>query len=254
VAGSFYPNAGAALKRAVLTYLDEAQPLDVIPRAVIVPHAGYIYSAPIAAYGFKALENAPRRTWTVYLLGPAHFIPLAGVSLGSFGAFQTPLGNVPVATERVAAMLQNTRLYWEAAIVHAPEHALEVELPFLQLTLGDFRIVPMLFGEVEAAEVATDLAGRLDEHSLIVVSSDLSHYHDYDTARALDQQMIAALLADDTAAVAQGQACGRLPILTLMFLARSLMWRPVLLDYRNSGDTAGDKQRVVGYASIAYVG
>jgi AmmeMemoRadiSam system protein B len=253
VAGAFYPGAAAALKRAVLTYLDEAQPPDVVPRAVIAPHAGYIYSGPVAAYAFKALETVQRRTWTVYLMGPAHFVPIAGVALGRFRAFQTPLGDVPVATERVAAMLQNSRLYEEAAVAHAPEHSLEVELPFLQLTLGDFRIVPMLFGDVNPAEVAQDLGGRLDEDSLIVVSSDLSHYYDYETARRLDQRLLADLLAGDIAAVARGQACGLLPILTLMHLAQSRGWRPVLLDYRNSGDTAGDKHRVVGYASVAYI-
>ncbi len=253
VAGAFYPAAAAALKRAVLTYLDEAQPPDVIPRAVIAPHAGYIYSGPTAAYAFKALENVPRRPWTVYLMGPAHFIPLMGVALGRFEAFETPLGNVPVATGQVAAMLQNSRVYQESPVAHAPEHSLEVELPFLQMTLGDFRIVPMLFGDVDPAEVAEDLDRWLDEDSLIVVSSDLSHYHDYDTARRLDQRLIADLLAGDIAAVARGQACGLLPILTLMYLARSRGWRPVLLDYRNSGDTAGDKYRVVGYASVAYV-
>lgn len=256
VAGTFYPGTRTALERAVKTYLEEAKLADgQYPRAVIAPHAGYIYSGPIAAYAFKSVASlaaTPHRTWTVYLMGPAHYVPVYGVALSNFGVFETPLGNVPVATERVAEMLRNEQVYQLAPRAHVPEHSLEVELPFLQVVLGDFRIVPMLFGDVDPAQVADDLVGRLDADSLIVVSSDLSHYHDYETARALDQRLLHHVLAGDIAGAAQGEACGRMPILTLMHLAQALGWHPALLDYRNSGDTAGDKFRVVGYASVAY--
>ncbi len=256
VAGTFYPGTRTALERVVRTYLEEAKLADGhSPHAVIAPHAGYIYSGPIAAYAFKSvasLATPPGRRWTVYLMGPAHYVPVYGVALGNFSAFETPLGEVPVATEQVVAMLRNDQLYQAAPMAHAPEHSLEVELPFLQMVLGDFRIVPMLFGDVDPAQVAADLAGRLDADSLIVVSSDLSHYHDYETARTLDQQLLHDVLAGDMVGVAHGEACGRMPILTLMHLAQALDWHPVLLDYRNSGDTAGDKSRVVGYASLAY--
>jgi hypothetical protein len=174
------------------------------------------------------------------------------VALGQYSAFRTPLGDAPIAVERVEEMLVRSTLYTRAASAHVPEHCLEVEVPFLQVTLSDFQLVPMLFGEVNPRQVAEELADHVGEDDLIVVSSDLSHFLTYDAAQKLDRALLKSLLDGDEASVLKGEACGSAPVVTLMDIARRKGWTPHLLDYRNSGDTAGDKRRVVGYASVAY--
>lgn len=255
VAGQFYPGDPDQLRREIQRYIGEATlPRDLgTARAVIAPHAGYVYSGPTAGYAFKALKDLPSRSWTVFLLGPAHRVSVAGVALGDYSAFRTPLGEVPVAVDRVAEMLERTSLYGRAPQAHAPEHCLEVEIPFLQMTLSDLKLVPMLFGQTDYSEVASDLVDRIGEGDLIVVSSDLSHFYPYDQAQRLDRELLDALLEGDEGEVVEGEACGHAPIAALMNLARHRDWEPRLLDYRNSGDTAGDRRRVVGYASVAYV-
>jgi AmmeMemoRadiSam system protein B len=254
VAGQFYPGDPEQVRKMVQRYISEAtlpQDLGTV-RAVIAPHAGYIYSGPTAGYAFKALTELPEKEWTVFLLGPAHRVYFNGVALGNYSAFRTPLGSVPVATERIEEMLARSTLYICAPEAHAPEHCLEVEIPFLQVALPRFRLVPMLFGEVDPRQVGTELAAHLDEDDLIVVSTDLSHYHPYDRARRLDNTLLDALMAGDEMGVLSGEACGRAPVVTLMSVARHKGWKPRLLDYRTSGDTAGDRWQVVGYASVAY--
>ncbi len=255
VAGMFYPAQPQGLRSQIAEYLAAAR----VPawsetvRAVIAPHAGYIYSGPVAGYSFRALPDLTDRT--IYLLGPAHFVPVRGVAAGTFRAMRTPLGEAPVATDVVAELVEAKGPIHYDDEAHVPEHSLEVEVPFLQV-LGDerFRLVPLLFGTVDPDRVAAILAERLaaEATALVVVSSDLSHYHPYDTARRLDTAFLQAVVAGDVAAVGRGEACGLLPILTLMLVAQRLGWRPYLLDYRNSGDTAGDRQRVVGYGAVAY--
>ena len=256
VAGAFYPADPVRLQRDVEHYLAAAHiPAVDKVRAVICPHAGYIYSGPIAGAGYKALQHLPRRPRTVYLLGPAHYLPVNGVAVGDFSALRTPLGEVSVATEMVDLLAASGAPYYKDIQPHLPEHSLEVQLPFLQVVLGaDIRIVPMLFGRVDPRRAMVPLLDlvRSDPNAIIVVSSDLSHYYSYNAARQLDRQFIDAVLANDTAKAAQGEACGIYPILTLMGIARQLGWQPILLDHRNSGDTAGDKRQVVGYAAIAY--
>lgn len=255
VAGSFYPASAPYLRAAVERYLaDAALPDAGAVRAVIAPHAGYVYSGPIAGYAFRALPEVAGRT--IFLLGPAHFVPVQGVAALSSAAMLTPLGAVSVATGIVANLLASGDLVHEDDEAHVPEHCLEVELPFLQVLGGaDFRIVPLLFGHIDPDRAADLLSGFLaeDKSALLVVSSDLSHYHPYEAARRLDTGFLDAVVAGDVAAVAQGEACGLLPILTLMLLARRFGWRARLLDYRNSGDTAGDRRRVVGYGAVAFV-
>jgi len=255
VADMFYPGNPISLRRTIQEYVDEATlPKDLgAVRAVIAPHAGYVYSGPVAGYAFKALSTLPARNWTVFLLGPAHRVGFNGVALGGYSAFRTPLGDVPVATDRVADMLVRSRLYTRAPEAHAMEHCLEVEVPFLQVVLpGGFRLVPMLFGNVQPLQVAEDLVDHVGEDDLIVVSSDLSHYYPYAVAQEMDHSLLEALLAGDQMGVLRGEACGRAPVAALMEIARRKQWKPHLLDYRNSGDTAGDKRQVVGYASVAY--
>jgi hypothetical protein len=175
-----------------------------------------------------------------------------GVALGDYAAFRTPLGDVPVAADRIADMLESAPFYVTAPGAHEPEHCLEVEIPFLQIALDGFKLIPMLFGQVNPQEVALDLIGRLREDDLIVVSSDLSHFHSYDQARQRDQAFLDALLEGSVRGVREGEACGRAPVMTLMGIAGRKEWVPHLLDYRNSGDTAGSRSRVVGYGAIAY--
>lgn len=264
VAGQFYPGDADVLRRTVAEYVDEAtlpQDLGTV-RAVIAPHAGYVYSGPTAGYAFKALKGralsadapaaVPSTTRTVFLLGPAHRVPFRGVALGGYSAFRTPLGDALVAVDRVAELVARSPLYIRASEAHAPEHCLEVEVPFLQMVLSDFRLVPMLFGDVDPREVAAELAEHVGEDDLIVVSNDLSHFYRYEEARKLDHTLLEALMAGDEMGVQRGEACGRAPVVTLMGIARQKGWRPHLLDYRNSGDTAGDRWQVVGYASVAY--
>ncbi len=254
VAGQFYPGNPDVLRRTIQEYVDEATlPEDLgLVRAVIAPHAGYVYSGPTAGYSFKPLAALPQKEWTVFLLGPAHRAYLRGVALGNYSAFRTPLGDAPVAVDRVAEMLARSPLYTRAPESHAPEHCLEVQVPFLQVTLSNFRLVPMLFGDVDSREVAAELADHVGDDDLIVVSNDLSHFYPDDKARQLDHALLEALMAGDDVRVMRGEACGRVPVVTLMGIARRKGWQPHLLDYRTSGDTAGDKWRVVGYGSVAY--
>jgi hypothetical protein len=261
VAGMFYPGNEKALAQSVDSYVDGAE-LSALEepsrvRAVVAPHAGYVYSGPTAGYAFKALgAGQPTGPVTVYLLGPAHRAWFAGVSTGDFN-WATPLGIAPTdrpTVEELWALAGERYQAWPEA--HRDEHSLEVQVPFIQQTLMDFRLVPMLFGEVSPGPVGQDLADRLrnEPASRVVVSSDLSHFNDYETAERLDHAFIDDVLVGEQATVLgqrQG-ACGRAPIVALMTVAVELGWTPHLLDYRNSGDTAGDRRRVVGYAAIAY--
>ncbi|MBS1251378.1 MAG: hypothetical protein MAG451_00411 [Anaerolineales bacterium] len=255
VAGRFYPANPTRLQDAVDTCLEQAsvsQLRDV--RAVIAPHAGYPYSAPIAGHSFRALAGKPDGHYTVYLMGPAHHVPVDGIAVGVFDHFETPLGSVAVAVEQAEALIQHGNPYREGNRAHTPEHCLEVELPFLQTVLPNFRIVPLLFGNIDPEPIAHDLAELAEDdlEALVVVSSDLSHYHSHETARRMDQAFLDAVVAGEVDRAAQGEACGIGPIITLMTIAGDLGWQPRLLDYRNSGDTGGDKSGVVGYAAVAY--
>ncbi|MCD6289207.1 MAG: AmmeMemoRadiSam system protein B [Anaerolineae bacterium] len=259
VAGTFYPAQPDVLRKAVASFIEAADVSDLPapPRAVIAPHAGYIYSGPVAGYSYRVLQSLPKRRYLVFLMGPAHYVPVSGVAVGMFSAFHTPLGQVPVAEDVTGQLLASGAPFVEDQYAHLPEHSLEVQIPFLQVALGDgFRLVPLLFGQVDPIPVADTLLPFVahDEDALIVVSSDLSHYHPYDAARRLDLETLAAIERGDMAAAARGEACGIYPVLTLMAIAHRLGWRAHILDYRNSGDTAGDRTRVVGYGAVAYTG
>ncbi|HEY53717.1 MAG TPA: AmmeMemoRadiSam system protein B [Caldilineae bacterium] len=257
VAGAFYPADPGALQTSVNTYLEQATlpPLNGTVRAVIAPHAGYIYSGPVAGYSFRALSLSTHQEHVVFLMGPAHYVPVSGVAVGWYQALSTPLGELPVETELVAQLLEKASVFSERNDAHAPEHCLEVELPFLQsLNSAHLRIVPLLFGQVPPERVVETLTPYLrdDPTSRLVISSDLSHFHAYGHAKRIDMALLDAIVRRDMSTVARGEACGRIPILTLMLIAERLGWQPHLLDYKNSGDTAGDRQRVVGYGAIAY--
>jgi len=256
VAGAFYPDSRADLQEMVVTLLAEARealPKEPhrAPKAIIAPHAGYIYSGPIAATAFTAFLPVAASIRKVVLLGPAHRVPVRGLALPEANGFATPLGVVEIDPEmaRAASRLPQVRLQPEA---HAPEHSLEVELPFLQVLLGEIRLLPLVVGEAsgeEVAEVLEQVWG--DEETVVVVSSDLSHYLPYDVARRVDQETADEILRLG-GPIDPRRACGAHPINGLLVAARRRGLVPSLLDLRNSGDTAGDSRQVVGYGAFAF--
>ncbi|MBK7791701.1 MAG: AmmeMemoRadiSam system protein B [Betaproteobacteria bacterium] len=252
VAGFFYPGSAAALAGDVGRFVAAVPATDEPkPKAIVVPHAGYVYSGPVAAFAYARLAAAGERIRRVVLLGPAHRVAVRGLAVPEATAFATPLGDVEVDAEAVARALALPQVCVSAS-AHAQEHSLEVQLPFLQVVLGEFRVVPFVVGAATADEVAAvlDLLWGGPE-TLIVVSTDLSHYHRYDDARAIDRGTVEQVLAL-TPGLDHEQACGATPLNGLLLCARRRALVPELLDLRNSGDTAGDRARVVGYAAFAF--
>ena len=274
VAGLFYPKDPAILSQTLDTLLANAAPqtLDGELRALICPHAGYQFSGPIAATAFRLLPGHPYQT--VVLLAVSHYAGFAGASVANATVYRTPLGDVPVAP--LARELAQARPFvleprvalrrpeWAAQASHplppagtdTPEtweHSGEVEVPFLQKTLKNFTLVPVVTGDVDPAQLAQILAAHWNEKMLIVASSDLSHYHPYADAQSRDRVTVNAIVhLDIDQMIAAGDACGKTPVLTLLHLAKLKGWHAKLLDYRNSGDTAGGKGGVVGYGAIAF--
>jgi AmmeMemoRadiSam system protein B/AmmeMemoRadiSam system protein A len=253
VASLFYPGDARTLAEEVSSYLDQTEEAPLapgFPKAVIVPHAGFIYSGPVAASAYDLLRPARGIVRRVVILGPCHRVPVHGLALPRAKAFDTPLGRIPLDEEKIASIRALPQVV-ESAATHAEEHALEVQLPFLQRVLGEFSLVPLVVGDAAPEKVA-DVLERLwgGTETLIVISSDLSHYHSYEAAREIDEATVQAILGFDTG-ICHEQACGATPVAGMLIAARRKGLAAKLLDCRNSGDTAGDKSRVVGYASFA---
>jgi len=251
VAGLFYPADPFELRAMLDELLARARTDQTAPRAMIVPHAGYVYSGPVAASAYARLLNSPGAYTRVVLLGPAHRVAFSGLALTSAAAFATPLGVVPVDQEAVRRLagLPQVRVLDEA---QRQEHSLEVHLPFLQVTLGHFSLVPLVVGDASAEEVCQVLELEAPQPgTLLVISSDLSHYHDYATATRMDRDTSHRIEALDYAAIGYGQACGRNPVSGLLLYASRHALTARTIDLRNSGDTAGPRDQVVGYG--AYV-
>ncbi len=247
VAGSFYPSKKEILESEIRRLLSEAKSVSLPGklRALIVPHSGYEYSGVISAAGYKLIKD--HELTKVILIGPSHFASFEGGALCDDLAWQTPLGAVKIHSLPKGRMLR----FIEAA--HQEEHALEVQIPFLQCLLTDFAIAPILTGEVSAKDLADEISCWADKHTLLIASSDLSHYHSYQEAIELDRIANLAIPSLDLDVVEkQVEACGKTAILTLMYLAQNFGWRGVLVDYRNSGDTGGDKKSVVGYGCYGF--
>ena len=253
VAGFFYPDRPDALAHDVDRYLAAATDHGLTPKALIAPHAGYRYSAAVAASAYAGLRRLAGQIRRVVLLGPAHRVPLDGLAVPSVGAFATPLGVVPIDGPARAALVHLPVVEVNAA-APAPAHRLEVHLPFLQRVLGRFSLLPLAVGRAEPAEVA-DVIERCwgGPETLIVVSSDLSHYHDYETARRLDAVTARAIEESRAEGLQPNSACGVRAVAGLLLAARRRGMRAVTLDVRNSGDTEGDRERVVGYGAWAVV-
>ncbi len=252
VAGSFYPDQPVQLQQMVQHHLAEGKPSEGIPKALIVPHAGYIYSGPVAGSAYRSLLPLSNQIKEVILLGPAHRVAFHGLAAPTSHAFSTPLGEIAIDTALLQQIIDLPQVYLldEA---HHQEHCLEVQLPFLQEVLDEFTLLPLVVGQAttdEVSEVLEQLWGGPER--LILISSDLSHYHPYATAQKLDQTSSLAIEQLNSEALNHDSACGRIPINGLLQIAKRRHLREETLDLRNSGDTAGDKQRVVGYGAYLF--
>lgn len=251
VAGSFYPANPDELRRLLGSFLSQADSAAKAPKAIIAPHAGYIYSGPIAANAYARLASVRDSIHRVVLLGPSHRVAFQGLAISGAAYFVTPLGDIPIDA---SAKIQLSDLdyvgYLEQA--HAMEHSLEVHLPFLQTLLSDFKLVPIVAGDASPEQVSVVLE-RLwgGPETLIVISSDLSHYHPYAEAQRLDRATSRHIEMLEFEALSSEAACGKVPVAGLLKVLRSKTLSIKTIDLRNSGDTAGDKNRVVGYG--AYV-
>jgi len=249
VAGTFYPEDPDELREQVSLFIDTARPPSLRGRlkGIIVPHAGLIYSGPIAAYGYRAMKDTdvPSR---IILLGPSHYASFRGIASSGYSSFDCPLGQVPLFDIGNSGPLMN-----EYPRAHESEHSLEVQLPFLYEAMGarPFEAAPLLCGEIPPGQGA-DLIEEALGDSFLIVSSDLSHYLPYEEAKRVDQGTISAIEAlDIEGMISSGDACGKAAILIAMEMARRKGYRISLLKYANSGDTAGPKTQVVGYAALA---
>ncbi|MFV9672796.1 MAG: AmmeMemoRadiSam system protein B [Acidimicrobiia bacterium] len=252
VAGAFYPEDSGRLETDVRAYLTTAEPVDVDfqLRILVVPHAGYVYSGPVAATGYRLLEDMPdlRR---IVMLGPSHYVWFSGLTLPGVDYLETPLGDVPIDRPGAIAALESP-LVVDSPDAHQREHSLEVQLPFLQIVAPGVPVVPMLTGDVDPVDVADVVDPLLDAESLLLVSSDLSHYHDYEMARRLDAETVQAIERFEPNALERESACGLTGIQAALHIAKRRGYRMRTLDLRNSGDTAGPHDRVVGYGTFAF--
>jgi AmmeMemoRadiSam system protein B len=257
VDGSFYPGDPEVLRVSVDQLLADAPspPGEApVPRAVIAPHAGYVYSGSTAAMAYVRVARGKDSIRRVVVIGPTHRVPVRGVALSGVDGFRTPLGVLPVAEAWAEERLVGVSGVCVFAETHRWEHSVEVQLPFLQRALGDIEIVPLLAGDASGDEVA-DVLDELwgGPETLVVISSDLSHYLPYEQARRVDAGTIAQISALD-GPLDHTQACGATAVNGLLVAARRHGLRPVLLGACNSGDTAGDRSRVVGYCAFAFEG
>jgi MEMO1 family protein len=247
-AGLFYASDPDRLRASVAELIGAVEAsASVAPKALIAPHAGYVYSGSVAAEAFARLRAGAHAIKRVVLIGPAHFVPVRGIAAPTVDAFATPLGRIPVDRQALAAIAD---LVVEADAPHAPEHSLEVELPFLQALLPSFALVPLVIGDASTQKVA-EVLRRLwgGPETAIVVSSDLSHYHDYDTARRLDAATAATIERGEWQSLGPREACGFLAVAGLIMETNRRGLVPRRLALRNSGDTAGGRERVVGYGA-----
>ncbi|VVC00259.1 Memo-like protein [uncultured archaeon] len=247
VAGMFYPAKANELAKIVDSFLAKI-PGRKFPgklMAFVSPHAGYIYSGIVAASAFSLLKGLDRKKeWKIILLGPAHQVHLQGAAASGSKSWETPLGRVETTESGLPVSRE----------AHAREHSIEVQIPFLQRTLKKFKITPIVFGEIDAKALAEMLIPLIDSGTIIIASSDLSHYYPYEQALKLDATANASVPALDIKGAEHCEACGLTGILALMHIAKKMKWKGEFLDYKNSGDTAGDMRQVVGYGAYAFYG
>ena len=253
VAGMFYPGQSATLEQHVREYLQAAKPAHHAPDAIIAPHAGYMYSGPVAGSAYAAVIPRANEIRRVILLGPAHREYVKGIAASTATAFDTPLGEVPLDQTTILTAVEGFDFVEFDDKAHELEHSLEVQLPFLQSVLNDFLLVPFAVGGARPEEIDLLLEKFwLDRSTLVVISSDLSHYHDYASAQRLDDYTSQKIEALDPSGMTGENACGQRPISGLLHYAARHGLRCEKLDVRNSGDTAGGRDRVVGYGAFLF--
>ena len=262
VASMFYPGGAAELREAVQNYLSNAGTEEDVPklkkgetadlRTLIVPHAGYIYSGKIAACAYRLLEQNQNQFKRVLLLGPAHRLWLQGAAFPETDAFETPLGEIALDKEMKEKILAEFSWISVSDEAHSEEHCLEVQLPFLQETLGDFELLPLVVGETKSEQI-TELIQQFskDTETLIVISTDLSHFNDYQTAQEIDTRTANSIELLEQYQISTEDACGAYPLRGALLAASQNQWNVHRLGLCNSGDTAGDRGRVVGYGAWA---
>lgn len=252
VCGSFYPQDPSTLRHSITKFLASAKSVSTVPKAIIAPHAGYIYSGPVAASAYASLKNLDSPIQRVVLIGPSHRVGFEGLALSSATFYSTPLGNIPIDLTGQESILDLPFVQVNDQ-AHAQEHSLEVHLPFLQEILGAFCLIPVVAGSATAEQVA-ELLNNLwgGSETLIVVSSDLSHYHDYSTARTMDSLTSQAIEAFAWQQLDDQSACGRVPVSGLLCVAEKRGMHVETVDLRNSGDTAGSREQVVGYGAYLF--
>ncbi|MCK4587519.1 MAG: AmmeMemoRadiSam system protein B [Gammaproteobacteria bacterium] len=256
VAGMFYPADPQELHGMTTQYLQHAAKIEGshdIPKAIIAPHAGYVYSGPIAASAYARLLPAHDRIKRVVLLGPSHRVTLFGLAISSVDQFDTPLGPVELDRDAINSIADLPQVH-RLDEAHRMEHSLEVHLPFLLEVLDDFKLVPLVVGDAQPDEVS-EVLERLwgGPETLIVISSDLSHYHDYATAQRMDSATSKAIEELQLEDIHSENACGCVPVSGLLHLARKMGLQAETIDLRNSGDTAGTKDSVVGYGAYVFL-
>jgi len=251
VAGQFYPGEAQRLKETVNNFIRDAKEISATrPKAIIVPHAGYLYSGPVAGTAYASFLKGTPPIKKVILLGPAHWAAVGGLAASSADAFATPLGNVSL-DKKALDLVKKLPQFVVYDGAHQREHCLEVQLPFMQEVIKNFTVVPLVVGDATPGEVAEVLDQLWNgSETVIVVSSDLSHYQDYETATRIDKVTSAAIEALEQ--LGEGQACGRRAINGLLLVARRRGMTVKTVDLRNSGDTAGPRNRVVGYGAYLF--
>ncbi len=249
VAGQFYPADPDSLRDMVKQDIAAGKALPVVPRIIISPHAGYRFTGPVTGKGYAAIDPS---VTTVIIMGPPHYVPVSGIAVPSVEWFRTPLGDVPLDRDRIRTLLENSIAYVDDR-AHAPEHSIEAEIPFLQVRCPSFKIVPLIVSETDPVKAAEAIYPLIDDHTLVIASSDFSHYLTQKAARAEDDKSIATILAGNVDGMID--ACGEMPIRVAMVLAKKMGLEPRLLDAKTSFDTAPEEGpgRVVGYASIVFV-
>ena len=250
-AGTWYPANKENLEKSIQEYFNNSKRIDFKGRvkAVIVPHAGYVYSGNIAASAFNQLQGDYK---TVFLMGPSHNYYLKNVSVSGFKYYSTPLGKVKVS-KKAKEMDEKEEIINNIEEAHEKEHSLELEIPFLQVKLKEFEIVPLLVGETNSTELKEVLLKYLDEEDLIVVSVDLSHYHKYDEALILDSYSLNKILELDSKGIFNAEIDAPWAVAGLLEIAKEKSWKPYLVSYTNSGEINGDKSSVVGYSAVVFI-
>lgn len=254
VAGRFFPAVRSELTAIVQSCLQEASPPERTgaPKAIIAPHAGFAFSGPVAGSAFAPLTEAANEIGRVVLIGPSHHVAFDGVATSGFGNFETPLGVVSVDAGAIRQALKFDFVK-EFEPAHQREHSLETHLPFLQSVLGEFQVVPLVTGRIDRETLAR-LFDALwgGEETIISVSSDLSHFFDYETARSLDRETSTRIAQFEADQITPDDACGAVSIRGFLEAGRRREMRSEIIDLRNSGDTAGDRSRVVGYGAYGF--